>query len=170
MFDAAELLIKDHRKVGKRFDEFSSGDASVVPEVCAELTVQTTIEERVPYAVLPEITGGDRLRKEAERQHEEVKEAVAHIEPRSVGSAEIGSLMRQVIKGVTHHVREEETELLPKMREELGPDRMASPGDKLAEAKRRELSRRGVLVGLTKNELYVLYELAQARASTAAPT
>jgi hypothetical protein len=45
------------------------------------------------------------------------------------------------MEAVTHHVREEENEVLPKMQESLGVERMTALGDQLAQAKRQEMGR-----------------------------
>ncbi|MBO0893562.1 MAG: hemerythrin domain-containing protein [Acidimicrobiales bacterium] len=158
MPDVAELLKQDHRKVEDLFEQYQAGSIEVIPRACAELKVHTAIEEEVVYPVLAEVSDGRRLREEAEHEHGEVEQIIAQIERNDPDTAETSSLMTTLIEGVTHHVQEEEDEVLPKMAAELGEDRMNALGEQLVQAKRRQLSRTGGLGELTKEELY---ELAQ---------
>ena len=158
MADAAQLLKQDHRKVEGLFERYESGDSAAVPLICNELKVHTAIEERVVYPVLPEIPNGDTLRAEAEREHKEVKDAVAKAERLTPDSPELESTMRTIMEGVTHHVHEEERDVLPEMEKALGRQRMMALGEQLMEVKREQLVATGAIAELTKDELY---ELAQ---------
>jgi hemerythrin superfamily protein len=158
--DAAELLKQDHRQVESLFERYQSGDRAVVKEICDELTLHTALEEELVYPLLPQVDGGEELRQEAEKEHQEVKDAIVKIE-RAGWDADIEPPMHSIIEGVTHHVQEEENEVLPKMAQELGSERMDALGDRLLEAKR---DRQGQgkdtdLDDLSKSELY---ERAQA--------
>lgn len=156
MPDAAELLKQDHRKAEALFERYRSGDGGVVKQVCSELTVHTAIEEQVLYPALAEMSQGRELREQAEHEHQDVVEAITRIESCGYGSPEARACMFTVIAGVTHHVKEEETRVLPMMQRELGSDRMTALGDQLMAAKREELVRVGALVDLRKEELYEL--------------
>ena len=158
MPDVAELLRQDHRKVEELFQRYLEGNVEVIPRTCAELKVHTAIEEEVVYPVLAELSQGQNLRREAEGEHGEVEQAIAQLEQQDLDTAEASSLMTAIIEGVTHHVHEEESEILPRMTADLGEDRMKALGAQLVQAKRRQLSRTGGLGELTKDELY---ELAQ---------
>ncbi|MGH8989400.1 MAG: hemerythrin domain-containing protein [Acidimicrobiales bacterium] len=155
MPDAVQLLKHDHRKVEALFERYKKGDASVVPEVCTELKVHSAIEEQVLYPAL----GGDSLRREAQHEHQEVEDVVTKIEHASTGSAEIDRYMQALMEDVTHHVEEEEHEVLPKMSRELGHEKMETIGHDLLLAKREQLKACGAMKDQSKEELY---ELAQA--------
>lgn len=160
MPDAVEILEHDHRKVEGLFEKYKAGDTKVVREICNELTVHTMIEEQILYPALAGIPQGPELKIEAEHEHQEVKDAIERLERTSPDTAEAESLMATIIGGVTHHVREEEGEVLPKMKRELGEARMTSLGEQLMAAKREELVRLGVLIDLTRDELYQLAQNA----------
>jgi hemerythrin superfamily protein len=159
MPNAIELLTHDHRKVEALFERYEGGDASVIEQICNELTVHIAIEEKVLYPVLPEVTDGEGLRREAEHEHEEVEDAIRQIEQAGGAQAKVDELMRTIIQGVKHHVSEEEGEVFPKLGDELGAARLSELGRELASAKRSELAAKGLLIDLTKDELY---ELAQS--------
>jgi hemerythrin superfamily protein len=156
MPDVAELLKQDHRKVEGLFRRYEAGNIEVIPRACAELKVHTAVEQEVVYPALTEVSEGQRLREEAEKEHGEVEQTIAQIEQHDPDTAEAGSLMATLIEGVAHHVQEEEHKIFPKMAAELGQDRMRALGDQLVQAKRRELSRTGGLGELSREELYEL--------------
>ena len=158
MPDAAELLKHDHRQVESLFERYRGGDRAVVKEICDELTLHTALEEELVYPLLPRVDGGEQLRQEAEKEHQEVKDAIKKIEQASSDS-DIQQPMQAIIDGVTHHVQEEENAVLPKMAEELGSERMDSLGGQLIAAKRERQAEDTNLDDLSKPELY---EMAQA--------
>lgn len=163
MPDAAALLKRDHRKVEALFERFQAGDRRCLEQICEELTVHTAVEERVLYPVLPQIEGGEAMRREAVTEHEEVKEAVDRLRTLEPGSEEVDHLMQTIVSGVTHHVEEEEREVLPAMSAQLGDERMAVLGEELLEAKRRLLTSLGALGSQTKDELYQMAQVADLR-------
>lgn len=161
MPDAVTLLQNDHRKVEGLFERFESGDRRVLEQICEELTVHTAIEETILYPALADVPEGDTMRHEAQVEHDEVKEAIDRL--RTIGSAaeEVDHLVETIVRGVTHHVEEEEQRVLPAMRDALGEERMARLGDKLLVAKREHLSSLGSLGTLTKDELYKMAQVAE---------
>ncbi len=158
--DAIAMLESDHRKVEDLFERYqSSPDAEVVRQICTELTVHSLIEEEVIYPVLEEVPDGSNLRREAEHEHQEVKDAIAEIEQAGYDPQQAGSEIQHLMEGVTHHVQEEESEVLPNMRDALGSERITGLGDRLAVAKLNQLRDHDALEELTGDELY---ELARA--------
>jgi hemerythrin-like domain-containing protein len=124
--------------------------------------VHAAIEERIVYSALgTEVNGGKGLRQHAEQEHQEVKDAIFQIERIGYGDLGVDEFMHQIMEGVTEHVAEEENEVFPKMRSDLGSARLAELGAELAEMKTQllpEAEQAGPLIDLTKDQLY---ELAQ---------
>jgi hemerythrin superfamily protein len=156
--DAAELLKQDHRNVEGLFERYKGGDREVVKEICNELTIHTALEEEHVYPLLSQVNGGDELRQEGEKEHQEVEDAIKKVE-QADSDAEIEQPIQAIIQGVTHHVRDEENEVLPKLARELGWERMESLGQQLLDAKRPQQAADTDLDDLSKSELY---EMAQA--------
>jgi hemerythrin-like domain-containing protein len=162
MADAVSMLEQDHRKVEQLFEQYEqTGDPTVVQQICTELKVHTTIEEEVVYPVVArDLPEGKDLEKEARKEHKEVEDAIKQIESLGYDAAEVDELMQTIIEGVNHHVEEEESEMFPKLRQELG-DRLTELGEKLAEAKQQAMRTAGsgsVVEGdmteMTKDQLY----------------
>lgn len=160
MTDALEMLKADHRKVEGLFATVKKSPAvKVVQQICTELTVHAAIEEQVIYPLLSQVPDGAKLRKEAQEEHQEAKDAIARIEAAGYDPDRARPTIETLIESVNHHVEEEENEVFPTMREALGDDRLAVAGQDLAMAKLRFMKSIVDLDELTKDELY---ELAQA--------
>lgn len=160
MADPIAMLEQDHRKVETLFEEYkTSKDPLVVEQICTELTVHAEIEEQVIYPVVGrELPDGKDLRKEAEGEHQEVKDAIAAIEQAGYDAPEVEQHMQAIIEGVTHHVQEEESEMFPQFRENIGEDKLTKLGEELTQAKQKAMQQvaggSAVEGELTKEELY----------------
>lgn len=120
--DVLSLLLDDHKKAKKLFKEFENTEddarkEALAREVCMELTAHTTIEEEVFYPFLREHDAeefGDLL-NEALVEHASAKELIAQI--RGMGMQDDLFEAKVTVLGeyVSHHVKEEEEELFPKV-------------------------------------------------------
>jgi hemerythrin superfamily protein len=165
MADPVRMLEQDHRKVEQLFEQYkATQDPATVQEICTELTVHTTIEEEVVYPVVArDLAGGKDLDKEARKEHQEVEDAILEIERLGYDDPGVAPFMQTIIEGVTHHVEEEESEMFPKLREEVGRNTFSELGDKLATAKERAMQQvgSGEVIDLTTMTKDQLYEKAQ---------
>jgi len=165
MLDATELLEQDHREVEQLFSQYEQAKSPAVAEqICTELTVHSAIEEKVLYPALgANVGGGKRLARHAEHEHHEVKDAIFEVQRAGYGSAGASKWMQKIIKATTEHVQEEETGIFPKMRDDLGLDRLNKLGTELSELKSKltaEAKTAGPLFALPKAKLS---ELARDR-------
>jgi len=124
--EPAKLLISDHQKVERLFEEIRAAETpnqrrSLVTLLETELTRHTSIEEVVLYPFIEdEVAGGQELVDEAEREHGEATELLdklSHLDP---SSPDFSPTLDALEKTVSHHVEEEERELFPKL--ERGTD------------------------------------------------
>ncbi|MEC9361804.1 MAG: hemerythrin domain-containing protein [Sinimarinibacterium flocculans] len=146
--DAIDLLMQDHRTVESLFEEFSATDDKrkqrrIAHRICAELHVHAQIEEKILYpeakAEVDEATG---MINEGIVEHEAIKRLVREI-PRLSATDEFFEPKLKVLKEfVEHHVKEEESETFPKLRDS-GLD-LRDVGERLAERKRRLAARAGL--------------------------
>jgi len=166
MADATEILTTDHRQVEQLFDRYrTSKSATVVREICTELTVHSAVEEKHVYPSLgSDVDGGKGMRQHAEKEHQQVKDLILEIVRLGYGNPEADAPMQQIMQAVADHVEEEENDVFPKMRAELGEERLVTMGEAVTTMKEQlmaEAEKVGPLVDLTKDELE---ELARARA------
>lgn len=162
--NALDLLIADHNRVRGLFARFQAavddGDtdtmAALGATIAEELHVHTTIEEEVFY---PAVRGTDEeisstVDEGLEEHHvvDVLLDEIAELEP---GSDQWIAKMTVVIENVEHHAGEEEEELFPPLRNELGADRLESLGDEL-DAKKAELGAPTLAdkIDLTLDELH----------------
>ncbi len=139
--DAIQLLTSDHTEVEQMFVQLEAmpeGDArdQLVQGVIRELSVHAAIEEQILYPAMREaLPDGESLVQEAIDEHQQVKETLAAIE-RADTPAERNPLLVQLMGNVRHHVQEEESDLLPKLRAAVGNEELQAMGGKLAAAKK----------------------------------
>lgn len=132
--DAIVMLRDDHKTVERLFKLFEKGDLSVVPEICEALTVHADIEETVFYPAV-RAEGGDAKEDigEAVEEHHVVKILIAEIGQLSPDDEAYKSKATVLMELVRHHVEEEEDDLFPTVRSELGRNRLLELGDEMVQ-------------------------------------
>jgi hemerythrin superfamily protein len=136
--DAIVMLRTQHREVEKLFKAVDKGDLAVVPEICAALEEHARIEEDVFYpAVRAEVPDEASDILESLEEHLIVKRLVAELQEMSADDEAYEAKATVLAENVRHHVREEEDELFPAVREALGRKRLVE----LAEEMQRETVR-----------------------------
>ena len=152
--DAIDLLKEDHREVESLFRELESSDddarkVELAQTICAELTVHAKIEEEIFYPAAQQALPGDKedLVAEAKVEHTSLKKLIADIDGSSPRDELFDANLKVLSEYVKHHVREEETELMPAVRR-TNVDLVAL-GERLVERKealkasQRQPARRG---------------------------
>lgn len=120
--DAIALLKADHKEVSAMVGQFKksrseSKQAELAEQICAALEVHAEIEEEIFYPA-----ARDALRKngdlidEAEVEHTSLKDLIAKIKGGSPGDPIWKAEVKVLGEYVTHHVKEEEGEMFPKVR------------------------------------------------------
>ncbi|MPY76642.1 MAG: hemerythrin domain-containing protein [Alphaproteobacteria bacterium] len=117
-----DLLEQDHREAEAFFEQFerleSNGEkAKLAARICLALTVHTQIEEEFVYPMARKLLEQAELVDEAEVEHAAAKQLIAEIESMSPRDKLFDAKVKVLGEYVKHHVREEENELFPKMRE-----------------------------------------------------
>ena len=146
--DAIALLKQDHRAVEALFAEFEDADESeqsaLATRICQMLTVHTQIEEELLYPEAKEAFGEeeDEMVYEAEIEHGSAKELIAKIEAGTPEDPEFKPLVKVLSEYVKHHVKEEEKELFPALKEtELD---LKELGSQLAQRKMQLMEQMGI--------------------------
>jgi len=146
--DAIALLKQDHRAVEALFDEFEDSDESeqsgLATRICQMLTVHTQIEEELLYPQAKEAFGEeqDEMVYEAEIEHGSAKELIAKIEAGTPEDPEFKALVKVLSEYVKHHVKEEEKEMFPALKEtELD---LKELGSQLAQRKMQLMEQMGI--------------------------
>jgi hemerythrin superfamily protein len=142
--DAITLLKADHKTVEDLFKKFEkAGERAtktkrdLVDRMIKELAIHAAIEEQVFYpAVREAVPDTDSNVLESLEEHHVVKWTLSELEGMDPESERFDAKTTVLIESVRHHVKEEEEELFPKVREALGRNFLSELGDAMADAKR----------------------------------
>ena len=123
--DAIELLKTDHKLVDELFDEYEgrkeegkrAGKAIIAQQICNALTIHATIEEEIFYpAVRKHVKEAGDLIDEAAVEHQTLKDIIARLQAAPTDDPLRDAGVKVLGEYVKHHVKEEESELFPKVR------------------------------------------------------
>src|SRR5271156_4670038 len=141
--DAVALLKADHRQVEQWFSQFEKTNSAnkkqqLASNICAALTVHTSIEEEIFYPAFLEATGDKDLHHEAIVEHAGAKTLIAQIQDMSPSDDYFDAKVTVLSEMIKHHVKEEE-----------------QPGGMFAEAKKSKMDLKalGDELRLRKGEL-----------------
>ena len=125
--DALQLLMAEHREVKAMFQEYQKladadgpGDARMLlaSQICVALTVHTQIEEEILYPAAREVlTGDEDMVDEAYVEHAGAKSLIAQIKTMTSDQPLYDAKVKVLGEYIEHHVKEEESEFFPKLRE-----------------------------------------------------
>ena len=138
MNDPMRILKADHREVEQLLTKLAETDEgsereSMLAEVEMKLTAHMDMEESLVYPVLKDKVGSED-EEEAEVEHGLAREGLQKMRG-MVEAPGFGAAVEMLKGGITHHVQEEEGELLPELKEASTRDEWLALGDALAQAK-----------------------------------
>ena len=139
MNDPMRILKADHREVEKLLDKLSDSDEGsererMVEELVVKLSAHMEAEESIVYpSVRTEI--GEEDEEEAEIEHGLAREGLEKLQAMAAVPG-FGAAVEMLKGGISHHVEEEETQLLPELKDALDRDKWLAIGDALVEAKK----------------------------------
>jgi len=143
--DAIAVLKQDHREVEQLFKRFEKAGESayrtkgqLVASMIEALSRHAAIEELVFYpAVRQEIPRLQSQVAEALEEHHLAKVVLKELEDLDPKSPRYDAKVTVMMEVVRHHVREEERDLFPKVRDRIGRRELLELGDALRRAKPR---------------------------------
>ena len=143
--NAISLLRSDHRKVQKLFRAFECAGARafrqrqrIARKACMELEIHSQLEEQLFYPAVQTATDakGQDLVHVAIKEHHIVQTIIDELTVMSSEAENYGPTFNRLVEHVEHHIREEERELLPGARDQLGQERLEYLGDQMVKRKR----------------------------------
>jgi hemerythrin-like domain-containing protein len=142
--DAIALLKQDHREVEQLFKRFEkAGDRAhrakrqILDSIIEELSRHAEVEELVFYpAVRAEVDDSESDVLEAIEEHHVAKVVLRELEDLDPTDERFDAKVTVMIENVRHHVKEEERELFPEVRDALERKRLVELGEQLRAAKR----------------------------------
>lgn len=141
--DAITMLKDDHKTVEQLFKRFEkAGDRAytekrnIVDRIVEELSVHAGIEEQVFYPVVrATVAGAEDDALESLEEHHIVKWVLSELDSMSPEDERFDAKVTVLIENVRHHVKEEEQDLFPKVRNKLGRDSLRDVGEVMGKAK-----------------------------------
>jgi hypothetical protein len=150
--DAIKLLTTDHREVKELFQRYQSlvdHDAEddekqpIAHQICAMLTIHTTIEEEIFYPAAQDLIKEPELVDEANVEHASAKDLIAQLEASDPTDPLYDAKVKVLGEYIDHHVNEEESELFPQTRRAKLD--MKALGERLVQRKSALMAEMGVL-------------------------
>jgi hemerythrin superfamily protein len=141
--DAITLLKYDHKTVEQLFKRFEkAGDRAhvekrrIVDRIIEELSKHAAVEEQIFYPVArATVPDTEDTALESIEEHHIVKWVLSELDGMDPEDERFDAKVTVLIENVRHHVEEEEGELFPKVRAELGRNALADLGESLEKAK-----------------------------------
>jgi hemerythrin superfamily protein len=141
--DAISLLKNDHRKVENLFSNIEKGNGNreeLFKELATELTVHTEIEEKLFYPAAKDADPTRDLVLESYEEHKQVKMVLSDLEETDKKTEEWLAGLKVLMEDVQHHVKEEENELFPKVKDKvLSKEQLDDLGTRMEEMKMQQL-------------------------------
>jgi len=138
--DLMDLIITDHRKVDKLFQDYKKATdinqkRQIALMVCKELALHAGKEEMVVYPVLQKRVNA-QMTSHAVEEHQGVKILCQKLEATHIQHSERvhDQLMQQIEQEVTHHVKEEEEQILPALAKALSYEERHTLGTQFVKA------------------------------------
>ncbi|MPZ52305.1 MAG: hemerythrin domain-containing protein [Acidimicrobiia bacterium] len=132
MADVVDLIMEDHREVERLFEQMKTQPDQrpmLVPVVTTLLIAHSRAEESEVYPVARDEAGEAEEVAHSQEEHAEAEEILERLKATDHTAPEFDSVLGELIDAVTHHVEEEESSVLPGMRDQLSEDRRAELGE-----------------------------------------
>ena len=139
--NVVDLIMNDHRELERIFDQLMTQPdkrPSLVPVMITLLTAHSRAEESEVYPAARESGGAEDV-EHSQKEHLEADQLAAKVAATDFDSPEFPEALQKLIDGVKHHVEEEESTVLPHMRENMEPARLDELGQAFLDARREHL-------------------------------
>ena len=130
--DVTKVLEADHRQVEELFAKIEGADGAArqpfIDELVTSLKAHMELEEQVLYPAMEPVTGHEEV-QEGITEHELGRKGLKDLVRLAPDVPGFGAALDSVKAGITHHVKEEETEVFPKLRKDGAKvlEKMATP-------------------------------------------
>jgi hemerythrin-like domain-containing protein len=140
MNDPIALLKADHREAAAMLKTLGESKRPgekrrrTTAKLVAALQLHLQIEESLVYPLVAQRVG-KKEEKEAEIEHSLAREGLSKLSE-LVDEPGFGAAVAMLTAGINHHVKEEETEVFPKLKSKLERAELAKLGDAVASKKK----------------------------------
>lgn len=153
MDNVVDLILNDHREMERLFDELLTQPdkrKSLVPVMITLLTAHSRAEEAGPYPAAKE-AGITEDVEHSQKEHLVADQLAREVSEADPDSPDFEERLQKLIDAVKHHVEEEESTVLPGMREKMDADQLASLGADFLAVREEHLG--AMPADITKDEM-----------------
>jgi hemerythrin-like domain-containing protein len=138
MNDPMRILKADHREVEGLLKKLADSDegaerSGLADELVMKLSAHMEMEESIVYPSVTANVGADDA-EEAEVEHGLAGEGLDKLVS-MVDAPGFGAVVEMLRGGISHHVEEEETQILPELKDAISREEWLALGDAIAQAK-----------------------------------
>lgn len=140
--DVVDLIMTDHREVERLFETMKQHPDQRplhLPVVTALLVAHSRAEEMHVYPAARDEVGESEEVAHSQEEHQEAEQMLERLQGMDPTSSEFDNLFQELVDAVNHHVEDEESEVLPGMRERLSVQRRHELGRAFLEARTKHL-------------------------------
>ncbi|SDL38693.1 Hemerythrin HHE cation binding domain-containing protein [Nonomuraea maritima] len=142
--DVVEVLVTDHREVEGMFGElermtgrYDEKVKLLAEQVVIELVRHAVAEEAYLYpAVREHVPGGDPLADKELAEHAEAERTMKKLEELQPDDEAFWPTMDRLMAEIRQHVRDEENDLFPRLRQACSEEQLKELGEKIQRAKK----------------------------------
>lgn len=137
MTDVVDLIMSDHREVERLFgvlENEPSTRALNLPVLTTLLTAHSRAEEAEVYPAAADSGGAEDVRH-SQKEHLEADQLLAELAETDPEAPEFEQRLHELVDAISHHVEEEESTVLPGMRERMSPEQLRDLADRFAAAR-----------------------------------
>jgi hemerythrin superfamily protein len=119
MTTVADLIRTDHREMERLFSELKSPEkrALIAPTIVALLAAHSRAEESEVYPAVREGTGTADEVSHSQKEHVEADQLAARLVDTDLDSDTFEAVLKKLVDAVSHHIEEEESDVLPALDE-----------------------------------------------------
>lgn len=142
--DVVDLIMQDHREVERLFEELKSHPEkrpNLLPVLTTLLTAHSRAEESEVYPAARDEAGETEEVAHSQEEHLQADQLLAKLADTDPTSETFETTLAELVEAVTHHVQEEESKVLPGMRERLDENRLSELADAFATARAKHLGK-----------------------------
>ncbi len=142
MADVVDLIMADHREVERLFDVLQNEPdkrALTLPELSALFVAHSRAEEAEVYPVARGEAGETDEVAHSQGEHAQAEELLAQLKATDPHDPSFETKLNDFVEAVQHHVDEEESEVLPGLRDRLDDARREELGKAFAASREQHI-------------------------------
>ncbi|SFY05022.1 Hemerythrin HHE cation binding domain-containing protein [Janthinobacterium lividum] len=133
-----DMIRFDHSHVLLAFHQYTTSKKPAVKKalaetICSALDIHAQLEEEIFYPQMRQLDGDAAVRQKSVPEHQEMRRLIAELRATDAATTRHDTLLLEMMRGVLHHVADEETVLLPEAETQLTARRLSELGAQMTQ-------------------------------------